>query len=284
METEEQNEDFQRLHHLITGTDDVKGFLTGMSKYAAATLTRAAGSRIECAVTLHRRRRRATVAGSSDIAILLDGVEQALGDGPCLEALQTLQPVLLADTATSDRWPAYAKNLAAAGARSVLGVPLELGEDASAALNFFAADTGLFTRDVIDEAAVFADMAGQALRLTVRIATADLLAADLKAAMESRTASTWPPASSWRRTAAARTKPSRNCKKHQQTATRNSGTSPKTSSAPGPRPATPQPPPTSTNKLPGARSGTSRHPRCIPCNPAMIQWSVSGLTGCTVNV
>ena len=188
MGTEEQNEDFQRLHQLIAGTDDVKGFLTGMTRYAAATLSRTSGSRVECAVTLHRRRRRATIAGSSDMAILLDGVEQSLGDGPCLEALQTLKPVLLADTADDERWPAYSRNLAAAGARSVLGVPLDLGRDASAALNFFAAETGLFTTEIIDEAAVFADMAGQALRLAVRIAAADMLAADLKAAMESRTA------------------------------------------------------------------------------------------------
>lgn len=188
METDEQNEDFQRLHHLIEDSADVKGFLNGMTRYAATTLSRATGARIECAVTLHRRKRRATIAGSSDTAILLDGVEQALGDGPCLDALQTLQPVLLADTDKDQRWPNLSRTLAAAGARSVLGVPLSLGKDAAAGLNFFAPATGLFTDPAIAEAAVFADMAGQSLRLAVRIATADLLAEDLKAAMANRTA------------------------------------------------------------------------------------------------
>lgn len=188
VETDEQNEDFQRLHQLITGADDIKGFLTGMTRYAATTLTRAAGARVECAVTLHRRKRSVTIGGSSDTAILLDGVEQSLGDGPCLEALQTLQPVLLPDTRTDERWPEYSAQVAAAGVRSVLGVPLELGHDASAALNFFALETGRFTEAAVDEAVVFADMAGQALRLLVRIATADLLAEDRKAAMEQRTA------------------------------------------------------------------------------------------------
>ncbi|SDW89844.1 hypothetical protein SAMN04487912_105286 [Arthrobacter sp. cf158] len=106
-----------------------------------------------------------TIAGNSDEAILLDGVEQALGYGPCLESLETLQPVLLADTHTDTRWPAYAGTLAAAGARSVLGLPLDLGKDASAALKFFAPATGLFTEEAIGEAVVFGDMAGQALRL-----------------------------------------------------------------------------------------------------------------------
>lgn len=188
METEEQNEDFQRLHQLISGTADVKGFLTGMTRYAAKTLSRATGARIECAVTLHRRKRSITIAGSSDTAILLDGVEQTLGDGPCLEALQTLKPVLLPDTGSDQRWPTFSKNLASAGARSVLGVPLALGKDASAALNFFALDTGLFTDKAIEEAVIFGDMAAQALRLVITIATSNLLAEDRKAAMEQRTA------------------------------------------------------------------------------------------------
>ena len=188
METDEQNEDFQRLHQLITGAEDVKGFLTGMTKYAATTLSRAAGARVECAVTLHRRKRSLTIGGSSDTAIRLDSVEQAIDDGPCLEALRSMHPVLLPDTSTDDRWPAYSAKVAGTGVRSVLGVPLELNHDASAALNFFAPESGLFTESAIDEAVIFADMASQALRLVVRIATADLLAADRKAAMEQRTA------------------------------------------------------------------------------------------------
>jgi GAF domain-containing protein len=186
VETEDQNEDFQRLHQLITGTKDIKGFLDGMTRYASTTMTLATGERVECAVTLWRRKRSMTIAGSSDTAILLDGVEQALGDGPCVEALETLAPVLLADTAVENRWPEYSKSLAAAGARSVLGVPLALGKDAAAALNFFAPATGLFTAETIEEAAIFGDMAGQALRLALRLVAAELLAEDLRSAMQTR--------------------------------------------------------------------------------------------------
>ncbi|BCW86656.1 hypothetical protein NicSoilE8_43290 (plasmid) [Arthrobacter sp. NicSoilE8] len=117
----------------------------------------------------------------------LDRIEQQLGDGPCLEALQTLSPVLLPDTGTDTRWPLYSKALTAAGSKSVLGVPLPLGEDSSAALNCFAPDTGLFTDGVINEATVFAGMAAQALSLAVRISATELLVADLKSALESRT-------------------------------------------------------------------------------------------------
>jgi hypothetical protein len=66
-------------------------------------------------------------------------------------------------------------------------VPLELGEDAAAALNFFAFESGVFTPAVIQEAADFADIAGGAVRLAVRLGSAQSLADDLAAALESRT-------------------------------------------------------------------------------------------------
>jgi GAF domain-containing protein len=187
VETEEQHADFQRLHQLIAGTEDIRAFVDGMTRYAATTLSRATQARIECAVTLWRRKRAVTLAGSSDEAILWDGIEQAPGDGPVLRALETRQPVVLADTSAESPWPKYTATLHEAGARSVLAVPLELGKDASAALNLFAPATGAFTENAVAEAVIFADMAGQALRLALRIATADLLTADLKAAMERRT-------------------------------------------------------------------------------------------------
>jgi GAF domain-containing protein len=187
VETDQQNEDFQRLHQLIDDKEDLKGFLNGTTKYAARALTRATGAKVECAVTLHRRKRAATIAGSGDDALLLDGIEQRLDDGPCTEALRTGAPVVLNDAATETRWPEFARNLLVSGASSALGVPMELGEDASAGLNFFSAVPGLFNSTAVDEAVIFADMASQALRLALRIATADILAFDLKAAMERRT-------------------------------------------------------------------------------------------------
>jgi hypothetical protein len=97
-------------------------------------------------VTLLGRKRAVTIAGSSDTAIVLDGIEQALGDGPVLEAHGTLEPVVLADAGVDQRWPEYSKNLAAAGARTVLGIPLALGQDACAALNFFPLRRGCSPR------------------------------------------------------------------------------------------------------------------------------------------
>ncbi|MDQ0819802.1 GAF domain-containing protein [Arthrobacter sp. V4I6] len=176
-----------QLQDLLLGTENVEDFLDQLAVFAAATLSRLIGAEVECGVTLQRRKRTMTVAGSSPRAVVLDRIEQRFGDGPCTEALRTKSVVLLPDVHADPRWPAYQLQLAGHGCRSTLGVPLEIGEDADAALNFFGSDTGLFTGEIIKEAAGFADLAGRSLRLAVRIGTARTRAEDLQAAMEHRT-------------------------------------------------------------------------------------------------
>jgi GAF domain-containing protein len=176
------------LQDLIIGTGSVADFLGGLSSIASAGLSRSTGATIECGVTLTYARRSATVAGSTERAIQLDRIEHEVGDGPCIAALRVKAPVLLPDVHTDPRWPVYQERLIAEGCLSVLGVPLKLGENAAAALNFFAPATGVFTEDAIKEAASFADVAGRAVRLAVRVGTAESAADDLSAAMVSRTA------------------------------------------------------------------------------------------------
>ena len=187
MATPSNDEQFLKLHDLIIGSTNVSGFLTELSIVAATTLSETSGTHMECGVTLRRRKRSATVAGSSDRARTLDKLEQVLGEGPCLTSLEIMKPVVLADIDTDPRWPEYRKVLADNGCRSVLGVPLALDENQSAALNFFADEPGVFSEGVISRAEAFADLAGRALRLALRIADAQNLAEDLSAAMQNRT-------------------------------------------------------------------------------------------------
>jgi GAF domain-containing protein len=98
-----------------------------------------------------------------------------------------MQPMNLSDVETDTRWPEYQKVLAENGCRSALGVPLALDENQAAALNFFAAEPDVFAPNVTRTAEGFADLAGRALRLALRIADAQGLADDLKAAMANRT-------------------------------------------------------------------------------------------------
>ena len=169
-------------------TENVEDFLDRLAEFAVATLSGAVGVAIECGVTLQRRKRTRTVAGSSPRAVALDRIEQSMGDGPCLEALRTKTMVVVTDVDTDPRWPEYQRQLAANAVRSTVGIPLEIGPDAAAALNFFAAGKGVFTQSIVEDAAGFADLAGRALRLAVRIGIHQARAEDLQAAMEHRTA------------------------------------------------------------------------------------------------
>jgi hypothetical protein len=175
------------LQDILIGAESVDSFLEGLSRFAASTLSQSLGTDIECAVTLKRRRVTATVAGSSPRAVQLDHIEQSVGDGPCIRALVTMTPQHIEDIGTDTRWPDYRRQLAKVGVYSTLGVPLEIGDDASAALNFFASEPGAFTAEAYDKAVGFGETAAKTLHLAVRIGTAQKRAKDLESAMQSRT-------------------------------------------------------------------------------------------------
>jgi len=181
-------DEFEGLVDLVAGMDDIKSVLDGITGFAAAGMTSATGVPMECAVTLHRRKRTATIGGSSGRAVMIDRIEQSLGDGPCIEALETGVPVLLGDVSSDRRWPEYRSALSAAGIASALGLPMKLDEGAGAVLDVFSPTAGLFDEQTVADGKRFAEMAGKALRLAVRIATSDQRAENMRAAMDTRTA------------------------------------------------------------------------------------------------
>jgi hypothetical protein len=187
MVDQDMADDLEQLVDLISGMEDIKSVLDGLTEIAAATMTSTTGVPIECAVTLHRRKRTATIGGSSGTAMVLDRIEQTLGDGPCVDALESGVPVLLGDVSSDRRWPEYRSALSAAGIASALGIPMTLDDDAGAVLDFFAPVSGRFSERAVAGGVRFAGMAGKALRLAVRIVSADQRAAHLKAAMDTRT-------------------------------------------------------------------------------------------------
>ncbi|MET3144117.1 UNVERIFIED_ORG: hypothetical protein ABIB19_004033 [Arthrobacter sp. UYEF10] len=105
------NSPLSLLLDLLTGAETIEGFLTDLSRATAATISHAAGTDIECAVTLRRSRRMDTTGGSSARALELARMEHALADGPCTGPLLTMGPVLLNDLACERRWPGYRQEL-----------------------------------------------------------------------------------------------------------------------------------------------------------------------------
>lgn len=177
----------EQLQNLVIDSKDVNEFLHELCNFAARAVSAAVKLPVVCAVTLNRRRRTTTAAWSEDQARVMDEIQQAFGSGPCLHAMNSGTTVLVDDTREDARWPEYGQAIAGLGQLSVLAVPLALDEDARAALNIFAPAPDAFDSAAVESAQLFAAHAQSALRLAVRVATEQQLAADLRAAMESRT-------------------------------------------------------------------------------------------------
>lgn len=177
----------QRLQDLVLETPDVGAFLQELSVLSAGSVAEAAGLSVTCAVTLSRERKCATLAGSCPLARQLNEIQQAFGEGPCLEAMRESTTVLVPDTRADKRWVRYSQAVARRGQLSILGVPLALDQGAAASLSFFARDVEAFTPEIVRACESLACKAGKALRLAVRIGASQELKDDVLAAMRSRT-------------------------------------------------------------------------------------------------
>lgn len=101
-----------------TGTDDVLG------KVTSAAVALVAGADVaKLSVIDHGNLR--SIAATSHLAVLLDGAQQAGGQGPCLDAISAHIAIRCGDLRTDVRWPQFATSAASAGLRSVLSCPLD---------------------------------------------------------------------------------------------------------------------------------------------------------------
>ncbi|MEV4348784.1 GAF and ANTAR domain-containing protein [Actinoplanes sp. NPDC049596] len=91
----------------------------------------------------------------------VEELQFTLGEGPCLDAFASRQPVLvphLSDGAMG-RWPGYAPALHDRGVRAVFAFPLQIGAARLGALDVFRYEAGLLTAGEFRDAMTFADVA-----------------------------------------------------------------------------------------------------------------------------
>ncbi|MGP0225286.1 GAF and ANTAR domain-containing protein [Paenarthrobacter sp. NCHU4564] len=179
--------DIERVQTLLVGSDDLQELLDGLAVLAAEVAGREAGVPVECAVSLHRRKRPSVHSGTTPMALQLIESEHGADTGPLIEASMFGSRVWLDDATIEEHWPLYGKTLALAGYASALIVPLEVGERAHAVLVFLSGTPNTFTQATTAETTFLTDAVSQALRIAVKIATGTELLDDLKAAMKSRT-------------------------------------------------------------------------------------------------
>jgi len=128
------------------------------------------------------------VAGtaSSDWARELDEMQYEEHEGPCLDAGRTGVMFRVRDTTQEPRWPSYMPRAVAAGARSMLSLPLTAEAKTIGALNVYARRPDAFTHENVALAEVIGGHASLATQVAMALQSRTDLARQLREAMASR--------------------------------------------------------------------------------------------------
>lgn len=97
-----------------------------------------------------------TRASSDPLVDTLDNLQYKLGEGPCLQALESSQLVLVNSLRQTHRWQKFVPHAAALGLRAQLGIGLRFEERTVGSLNLYSTDTDELTADVVRLGELFA--------------------------------------------------------------------------------------------------------------------------------
>jgi GAF domain-containing protein len=84
-------------------------------------------------------------ACTGEVPLLLDRLQQELGDGPCINAARHQSIFRIEDTGRDERWPRFSAEAARLNVRSMLCVPLWIDERSLGALSLYAGQAAAFT-------------------------------------------------------------------------------------------------------------------------------------------
>jgi GAF domain-containing protein len=104
---------------------------------------------------------------TDEVSALIEELQFALGEGPCIDAFHHDRPVIEPDLVEPQtlRWPAFSPPVIAAGGRAVFGFPLRQGAVHLGALNLYRDAAGPLSDDQHADALVMADLVTQAVLL-----------------------------------------------------------------------------------------------------------------------
>ena len=103
---------------------------------------------------------------SNPVSEQIEQLQVVLGEGPCVDAFSSGQPVLAADldqVAWGRRWPAFVPEALTAGARALFALPLQIGSARVGVMDLHRQVPGRLPGVDLADALVFADATTQAL-------------------------------------------------------------------------------------------------------------------------
>lgn len=127
-------------------------------------------------------------ASSDPRAAHCDEVEAAERVGPCVDAMGTLQAVLVPDLGQETRWPAWTATARALGFRTAAAFPAHLDGHASAALNVYGDRMDEWDQSTLVRCDVYAQMIGTVVDLCLRTEQLEQRRAALQEALAAQAA------------------------------------------------------------------------------------------------
>lgn len=170
------------LHQALIETEDIDDFLHVIADLAAAEVA----SDLSCGITLVRDGLPTTVANSDEVAGRVDEVQYGYDVGPCLRAMRTGEIVSIDDLVSDESWDEFRMYALAHGVRSTYSVPLRVDHTSIGALNLYAREPHHFDAEARERAERFADEAGRALSLALRMSQQADMTKQLQTALASR--------------------------------------------------------------------------------------------------
>lgn len=146
--------------HRLSAEHDLNSMLQSIVDAAAASLPGISHAGISLA---HRGGRFETLAATDPLVRELDALQHALGEGPCVYAVETEQVVTVNHLRDDQRWPLFAARAAALGLRSQMGLVLHTDDHRRGGLNLYSTETDVIDPDVQHLAELFAAHAALAL-------------------------------------------------------------------------------------------------------------------------
>ena len=163
---------------LVGGTDGILGTKRLCQVCAEATAMSGAGIMLMAADVA-----QGSLCTSNAMSDLIEQLQYALGEGPCVDAYTHDYPVLEPDLAHPEtpRWLAFAPPAVAGGVLAVFGFPLQVGSVRLGALNLCRDQVGPLSDDQHADALVMADIAAQAVLVMQAEAPLGQLASEIGA-------------------------------------------------------------------------------------------------------
>jgi GAF domain-containing protein len=142
----------------------------------------------EVSTTLLRDDRGWTAAYTGQLALDADEMQYERGYGPCMDAGRTGTTLLIDDAREETRWPDYTAHVVERGVLSSLSVPLPMQTDVIGALNCYSRSPSAFPPEAIETGQELAGHVAVAVANAIAYTDATTLAAQMRAALDSRAA------------------------------------------------------------------------------------------------